>query len=46
MDKFVRTKEVAVALGLDEETIRAYARDGCIPYMETPGGRDDSTWRQ
>ncbi len=38
MSELVTTKAVAAALGLDEETIRGYAREGRIPYTETPGG--------
>lgn len=38
MGELVRTKAVAEAVGLDEETIRGYAREGRIPYTETPGG--------
>ena len=32
------SKDVAQHLHISEQTVRAYARDGMIPFAETPGG--------
>ena len=33
-----RTKDIARALDIDEQTVRRYAREGIIPFAETLGG--------
>jgi|GEM_PF-2580917 len=32
------TKDIANALGVDEQTVRRYAREGIIPFAQTLGG--------
>lgn len=32
------SKDIASALHVSEQTVRAYARDGLIPFVTTPGG--------
>lgn len=32
------SKDIADALHVSEQTVRAYARDGVIPFVTTPGG--------
>ncbi|MEW6582324.1 MAG: helix-turn-helix domain-containing protein [Actinomycetota bacterium] len=32
------SKDVAKALNVSEQTVRHYARDGLIPFVQTPGG--------
>jgi hypothetical protein len=34
----MKSGDIAKALHVSEQTVRAYAREGVIPYVETPGG--------
>ena len=35
---WLSTRDVAAALAVTEHTVRHYAREGVIPFIETPGG--------
>jgi MerR family regulatory protein len=34
----MKSSDIARALHVSEQTVRAYAREGLIPFVETPGG--------
>jgi hypothetical protein len=34
----LKSSDIAKELHVSEQTVRAYARDGLIPFVETPGG--------
>jgi hypothetical protein len=34
----LKSNDIARELHISEQTVRAYARDGLIPFVETPGG--------
>jgi DNA-binding transcriptional MerR regulator len=34
----LKSSDIAKELHISEQTVRAYARDGLIPFVETPGG--------
>jgi excisionase family DNA binding protein len=34
----MKSSDIAKALHVSEQTVRAYAREGLIPFVETPGG--------
>jgi hypothetical protein len=34
----LKSSDIAKELHISEQTVRAYARDGLIPFLETPGG--------
>lgn len=39
MGKLLRAKQVAEMLDVDGSTVRAWIKDGKLPYIKTPGGQ-------
>jgi excisionase family DNA binding protein len=37
-DQMLKSSDIAKELHISEGTVRAYAREGLIPFVETPGG--------